>query len=404
MELFLLILSALLLLISIIFFIIIYNGIRSNIRAIDRIKEEIWESNSSLKEIMNLQFDSTEKLLSDKILLIDKGIDERLNNIEKSQQQLSQQTKERLSIIQTTVDEKLEKTLNERISKSFELVGKQLVEVQKGLGEMHSLAQDVGGLKRVLSNVKMRGGFGEIQLSLLLEQLLAPGQYESNVRTKSTGNNFVEFAIKLPGNGTNDSVVWLPIDAKFPKDVYENLLDAYDASDTTLIESSQKALYDAVRRCAKDISEKYIEVPNTTDFAIMFLPFEGIFAEVVRSASFLQEIQNKYKIIVTGPTTLAAILNSLQIGFRTLAIQKRSGEVWQILGAVKSEFSKFGGLIDKAQKKIKSGIDDLDDLVGVRTRQIENRLKEIESVDEVTASRLLNDTIPYLSEKNSVEE
>lgn len=404
MELFLLILSALLLLISIIFFIIIYNGIRSNRRAIDRIKEEIWESNSSLKEIMNLQFDSTEKLLSDKILLIDKGIDERLNNIEKSQQQLSQQTKERLSIIQTTVDEKLEKTLNERISKSFELVGKQLVEVQKGLGEMHSLAQDVGGLKRVLSNVKMRGGFGEIQLSLLLEQLLAPGQYESNVRTKSTGNNFVEFAIKLPGNGTNDSVVWLPIDAKFPKDVYENLLDAYDASDTTLIESSQKALYDAVRRCAKDISEKYIEVPNTTDFAIMFLPFEGIFAEVVRSASFLQEIQNKYKIIVTGPTTLAAILNSLQIGFRTLAIQKRSGEVWQILGAVKSEFSKFGGLIDKAQKKIKSGIDDLDDLVGVRTRQIENRLKEIESVDEVTASRLLNDTIPYLSEKNSVEE
>ncbi len=404
MELFLLILSALLLLISIIFFIIIYNGIRSNRRAIDRIKEEIWESNSSLKEIMNLQFDSTEKLLSDKILLIDKGIDERLNNIEKSQQQLSQQTKERLSIIQTTVDEKLEKTLNERISKSFELVGKQLVEVQKGLGEMHSLAQDVGGLKRVLSNVKMRGGFGEIQLSLLLEQLLAPGQYESNVRTKSTGNNFVEFAIKLPGNGTNDSVVWLPIDAKFPKDVYENLLDAYDASDTTLIESSQKALYDAVRRCAKDISEKYIEVPNTTDFAIMFLPFEGIFAEVVRSASFLQEIQNKYKIIVTGPTTLAAILNSLQIGFRTLAIQKRSGEVWQILGAVKSEFSKFGGLIEKAQKKIKSGIDDLDDLVGVRTRQIENRLKEIESVDEVTASRLLNDTIPYLSEKNSVEE
>ncbi|MBR6661295.1 MAG: DNA recombination protein RmuC [Bacteroidales bacterium] len=404
MELFILILSALLLLISIIFFIIIYNGIRSNRRAIDRIKEEIWESNSSLKEIMNLQFDSTEKLLSDKILLIDKGIDERLNNIEKSQQQLSQQTKERLSIIQTTVDEKLEKTLNERISKSFELVGKQLVEVQKGLGEMHSLAQDVGGLKRVLSNVKMRGGFGEIQLSLLLEQLLAPGQYESNVRTKSTGNNFVEFAIKLPGNGTNDSVVWLPIDAKFPKDVYENLLDAYDASDTTLIESSQKALYDAVRRCAKDISEKYIEVPNTTDFAIMFLPFEGIFAEVVRSASFLQEIQNKYKIIVTGPTTLAAILNSLQIGFRTLAIQKRSGEVWQILGAVKSEFSKFGGLIDKAQKKIKSGIDDLDDLVGVRTRQIENRLKEIESVDEVTASRLLNDTIPYLSEKNSVEE
>lgn len=404
MELFLLILSALLLLISIIFFIIIYNGIRSNRRAIDRIKEEIWESNSSLKEIMNLQFDSNEKLLSDKILLIDKGIDERLNNIEKSQQQLSQQTKERLSIIQTTVDEKLEKTLNERISKSFELVGKQLVEVQKGLGEMHSLAQDVGGLKRVLSNVKMRGGFGEIQLSLLLEQLLAPGQYESNVRTKSTGNNFVEFAIKLPGNGTNDSVVWLPIDAKFPKDVYENLLDAYDASDTALIESSQKALYDAVRRCAKDISEKYIEVPNTTDFAIMFLPFEGIFAEVVRSASFLQEIQNKYKIIVTGPTTLAAILNSLQIGFRTLAIQKRSGEVWQILGAVKSEFSKFGGLIDKAQKKIKSGIDDLDDLVGVRTRQIENRLKEIESVDEVTASKLLNDTIPYLSEKNSVEE
>ena len=368
----------------------------------DRIKDEIWESNSSVKEVMNLRFDLNEKLLSDKISLIDKSIDERLSSLEKSQTQLSQQTKERLAIIQSTVDEKLEKTLNERISKSFELVGRQLGEVQKGLGEMHTLAQDVGGLKRVLSNVKMRGGFGEVQLSLLLEQLLAPGQYERNVKTKSSGNNFVEFAIKLPGQG-DDSVVWLPIDAKFPKDVYESLLDAYDLSDTQLIETSQKALYDAVRKCAKDISEKYIEVPYTTDFAIMFLPFEGIYAEVVRSASFLQEIQNRYKIIVTGPTTLAAILNSLQIGFRTLAIQKRSSEVWQILGAVKSEFSKFGGLIDKAQKKIKSGIDDLDDLVGVRTRQIESKLKDVESIDEITASKIFNDTIPYLSEKNSEE-
>lgn len=200
---------------------------------------------------------------------------------------------------------------------------------------MQTLAQDVGGLKKVLSNVKMRGGFGEIQLSLLLEQILAPDQYEANVRTKSTGAELVEFAIKLPGRDDPRSIVWIPIDAKFPKDVYEQLQTAHETGDITRIEIAQKNLDTTIKKMAKDIRDKYVDPPNTTDFAIMFLPFEGIYAEVVRKASLLEQLQREFKVIVTGPTTLAAILNSLQMGFRSLAIQRRSSEVWQILGAVK---------------------------------------------------------------------
>jgi DNA recombination protein RmuC len=295
-----------------------------------------------------------------------------------------------LEQIRITVEEKLEKTLSERLGQSFETVGKQLIEVQKGLGEMQVLAQDVGGLKRVLNNVKMRGGIGEVQLSLLLEQILAPDQFEANVKTKSSSRDLVEFAIKLPGKDKNIKNIWLPIDAKFPKDVYETLQNAYDSGDINLIEQEQKNMDNTIKKMAKDISEKYIDPPFTTDFAIMFLPFEGIYAEVVRKAALLEELQSKFKIIVTGPTTLAAILNSLQMGFRTLAIEKRSSEVWSVLGAVKTEFETFGGLLQKAQKNIQGGLDDIDKLVGTRTKAIQRRLKGVEALDDENSRKLLD--------------
>ncbi len=306
---------------------------------------------------------------------------EKFVQLEDKQTKLIESTEKKLEEMRATVDEKLQKTLNERIGQSFEIVSKQLESVQNGLGEMKNLAQDVGGLKRVLSNVKMRGGIGEVQLSLLLEQILAPDQYESNVKTKKGSSEVVEFAIKLPGRDDSNSIVWLPVDAKFPRDVYEHLQNAYDTADASQIENAQKTLFATIRKMAKDVSDKYIDPPNTTDFAIMFLPFEGIYAEVVRKASLLEELQRDYKIVLTGPTTLAAILNSLQMGFRTLAIQKRSGEVWKILGAVKKEFENFGGLLEKAQ---------IDEVMGKRTRAIQRKLKSVESLDSAQASLMLN--------------
>lgn len=317
---------------------------------------------------------------------------EKFEQMEMKQSELVKNTESKLEFIRVTVEEKLEKTLSDRLGQSFETVGKQLIEVQKGLGEMQTLAQDVGGLKKVLSNVKMRGGIGEVQLAMLLEQILAPDQYQANVKTKANSSDLVEFAIKLPGRDDNNQPVWLPIDAKFPKDVYEQLQTAYDIGDLTQIETSQKTLENTIKKMAKDISDKYLDPPNTTDFGIMFLPFEGIYAEVVRKASLLEEIQRTYKVIVTGPTTLAAILNSLQMGFRTLAIQQRSSEVWKILGAVKKEFENFGGLMQKAQKNIQTGLDQLDDVMGKRTKAIQRKLRSVETLNESEARLLLTDT------------
>lgn len=314
---------------------------------------------------------------------------EKFGQLENRQNELVKSTENKLETIRVTVEEKLEKTLSERLGQSFETVGKQLIEVQKGLGEMQTLAQDVGGLKKVLSNVKMRGGIGEVQLSMLLEQILAPDQYEANVKTKANSNDLVEFAIKLPGRDDNNGQVWLPVDAKFPKDVYEQLQTAYDTSDPNQIESAQKLLEITIKRMAKDIGDKYIDPPNTTDFGIMFLPFEGIYAEVVRKASLLEDLQRNFKIIVTGPTTLAAILNSLQMGFKTLAIQKRSSEVWQILGAVKKEFQNFGGLMQKAQNNIQTGLNQLDDVMGKRTKAIQRKLRSVEVLSETDAKLIL---------------
>ncbi|NPA35221.1 MAG: DNA recombination protein RmuC [Chlorobi bacterium] len=311
------------------------------------------------------------------------------NTIKEQLKEIREDNNKQLDEMRITVDEKLQKTLNERLSQSFETVGKQLEAVQKGLGEMRTLATDVGGLKKVLSNVKLRGGIGEIQLSMLLEQILAPDQYEANVKTKSGSSDLVEFAIKLPGRDDAGKSVWLPIDAKFPKDVYEQLQDAYEAGDQTLIQQAQKNLDNTIKKMAKDINDKYLDPPNTTDFGIMFLPFEGIYAEVVRKAALLEDLQRNFKIIVTGPTTLAAILNSLQMGFKTLAIQKRSSEVWQVLGAVKKEFENFGGMMEKAQKNIQTGLNQLDDVMGKRTRAIQRKLRSVEALSEADAKKIL---------------
>lgn len=310
----------------------------------------------------------------------------KFTDLTEGQSKLVQETEKKLEQMRETVDEKLQKTLNERLGQSFEAVGKQLEAVQVGLGEMKTLAGDVGGLKKVLSNVKMRGGIGEVQLAMLLEQILAPEQYAANVKTKQNSADIVEFAIKLPGRDDNNKQVWLPIDAKFPKDVYEQLQTAYDISDLPQIEIAQKNLEQTIKKMAKDISDKYIDPPNTTDFGILFLPFEGIYAEVVRKASLLEDLQRNYKIVVTGPSTLAAILNSLQMGFKTLAIQKRSGEVWKVLGNVKTEFEKFGGLIEKAQGNIQNGLKQLDEVVGVRTRAIQRQLRDVEVLNDAPDS------------------
>ncbi len=294
-----------------------------------------------------------------------------------------------LSEMRQTVDEKLQKTLNARLSQSFETVGKQLEAVQQGLGAMRTLAGDVGGLKKALSNVKMRGGIGEVQLEMLLEQILAPDQYAANVRTKADSSDHVEFAVKLPGKDDRGTAVWLPIDAKFPKDVYEQMQTAYDKGEAAEITQAQKNLKNTIKRMAGEIRDKYLDPPNTTDFGIMFLPFEGIYAEVVRHAALLEELQRDYKTIVTGPATLAAILNSLQMGFRTLAIQKRSSEVWRILGAVKKEFGAFENLMSRAQKNIQTGLNQLDDVMGRRTRAIQRKLKDVQELDSGEAKKIL---------------
>ena len=301
-----------------------------------------------------------------------------------SQQTLISNTETKLENIRTTVEEKLEKTLSERLGQSFETVGKQLIEVQKGLGEMQTIATDVGGLKKVLSNVKLRGGVGEVQLALLLEQILAPSQYEANVKTKKGSSEPVEFAIKLPGRSDDENAfVYLPIDAKFPKDTYEHLLSAYETANPEEIEAATKNLETTIKKMAKDIRDKYLDPPNTTDFAILFLPFESIYAEVIRRTALIDQLRTEFKITVAGPTTLMAILNSLQMGFRTLALQKRSSEVWQVLATVKKEFENFGGLLEKAQKNIQTGLGQLDDVVGTRTRAIHRQLRNVESLPMV---------------------
>ena len=355
-------------------------------QALNQFGDRFDQNSKRLNDVLKERFSLLNEKQTQLNLEAEKRIKDVRDVVEKQLKELREDNSKQLAEVNKTVNEKLQKTLNDRLSQSFETVGKQLKSVQEGLGEMKNLATDVGGLKKVLSNVKMRGGLGEVQLAMLLENILAPDQYEANVKTKAGSDAVVEFAIKLPGKDDLNSTVWIPVDAKFPKDVYEHLQNAYEDGNPLLVEQAQKELEATIKRMAKDIRDKYLDPPKTTDFGILFLPFEGIYAEVVRKAALLETLQRDYKIIVTGPTTLAAILNSLQMGFKTLAIQKRSSEVWTVLGEVKKEFNNFGGMMQKAQKNIQTGLNQLDDVMGVRTRAIERKLKDVSSLDEGTPS------------------
>ncbi|MBI3123728.1 MAG: DNA recombination protein RmuC [Ignavibacteriales bacterium] len=313
-------------------------------------------------------------------------LDKLQEKVESQLKEIQDKNEKKLEEMRQTVDEKLHETLEKRLGESFKLVSDRLEAVREGLGEMRNLAVGVGDLKKVLTNVKTRGTWGEIQLENLIEQILSRDQYEKNVATKKGSGDRVEFAIKMPGRSENkDGACWLPVDAKFPMEDYQRLLAAQELGDIVLIEETSKALEARIRGEAKSIFDKYIDPPNTTDVAILFLPIEGLFAEVLRRPGLFERLQNDYKVIIAGPTTLTAILNSLHMGFRTLAIEKRSSEVWSLLGAVKAEFGKFGDVLEKTQKKLQEASNTIED-ASKRTRVIERKLKSVEtnSADEQT--------------------
>ncbi|NJD22912.1 MAG: DNA recombination protein RmuC [Melioribacter sp.] len=294
--------------------------------------------------------------------------------------EIQDKNEKKLEEMRQTVDEKLHATLEKRLGESFKLVSDRLEQVYKGLGDMQELARGVGDLKNVLTNVKTRGGWGEIQLENLIDQILTQEQYEKNVSTKKGSNDKVEIAIKLPGRDLSKSeLVWLPIDAKFPIEDYQRLIDAQDLANIVAINEANKAIENRIKGEAKKIAEKYLDPPHTTDFAIMFLPVEGLYAEVLRRPGLAETLQREYRVVVSGPTTLAALLNSLQMGFRTLAIEKRSSEVWKILSSVKNEFGKFGDLLDKTQKKLQEASNTIDD-ASKATRKIEKQLNKVEEL------------------------
>ncbi len=331
------------------------------------------ELSSSIKQAI----DSQNKIFQGEALESEKKLENIRLTMENKLAAIQSDNNLKMEQMREMVDKRLQITLENRISDSFKLVNDRLEQVYRGLGEMQNLAVGVGDLKKIMSNVKTRGMLGELQLASILQEILAPEQYEANVATKRGSQSFVEFAIKLP---SEDSFVYLPIDAKFPSDAYEKLLDAYELGEEQAIARAKQELGMRIKTFAKDIAEKYIDVPNTTEFAVMFLPFEGLYAEVIRLGLF-EEIQRKYKVTIAGPTTMAALLNSLQMGFRTLAIQKRSSEVWEILASVKAEFDNFEGVLTSTQKKLESVSSELDKLVGVRTRQIQRKLKDVHSYE-----------------------
>ena len=318
--------------------------------------------------------------LEDRMDAFTKQNDEKMNllreSLDKRLDAMQQDNNRQLDEMRKTVDERLEKSLEDKMNKSFSLVSQRLEQVYKGLGEMQNLAAGVGDLKKVLSNVKTRGILGEIQLGSILSEILSPEQYAENVATKKGSKNVVEFAVKLPAK--DDGFIWLPIDSKFPGDTYTALRDAMENGDKAQTDACAKTLLATIKAEAKDISTKYIDPPNTTEFAIMFLPFEGLYSEVV-NRGMVEVLQRDYKVNIAGPSTMAALLNSIQMGFRTLAVQKRSAEVWQVLGSVKKEFDSFAKVLENTQKRLDQANKELDTLVGVRTRQIQRRLKDVET-------------------------
>lgn len=326
---------------------------------------------SNITNINETKLENTRKNMEDKLEAIRKTVEDKLILLQKD-------NTEKLEQMRITVDEKLHSTLEKRLGESFKLVNDRLESVYKGLGEMQNLAQGVGDLKKVFTNVKSRGFWGEIQLGNILEQFLTKEQYECNVKTKPKSNDLVEFAIKLPGRNDNE-FVWLPVDSKFPIEDYSRLVDAEETADTTLILENRKKLENSIKSFAKDIHDKYIESPFTTDFGIMFLPTESLYCEVLKNTGLCEFISQKYRIVVSGPTTFVALLNSLQMGFKTLAIEKRTSEVWQLLGTVKSEFGKFGDILDKTNKKLLE-ISNTMELASRKTRTIERKLKNVEEL------------------------
>ena len=381
-----------------------------------KLMAELTEAQTRRFEAQDARIEAMQKslnaLLSERMDGLNTNVGQRLTEVEKqfkdfreqsaaAQELLRKTMEERMTLMQTsnsekleqmraTVDEKLQKTLDDRISQSFKLVNERLADVYKGLGEMQTLAGDVGDLKKVMAGVKTRGILGEIQLGAIISEMLSPEQYEENAVTRPGTANRVEFAIKLPGEG--DLPVYLPIDAKFPADAYHHLVDAYEAGDPEAIKAASSELETRIKNAAKDIRDKYVEPPYTTTFGIMFLPFEGLYAEVVRMG-LVDVLQTQYRVSVAGPTTLAALLNSLQMGFRTLAIQKRSGEVWEVLGAVKTEFGNFEKVLAKAKERIDQTGDELDKLIGTRTRQINRKLKSVAELPAADAQKLLDGVI-----------
>ena len=308
----------------------------------------------------------------------------------------------KLDEMRKTVDEKLQGTLEKRLGESFKLVSDRLELVHKGLGEMQSLASGVGDLKRVLTNVKTRGTWGEMQLSSLLEQVLTKDQYATNIATRPNSLERVEFAIKLPGRDQDGGQVWLPIDAKFPKEDYERLVDASERADPEAVELAARALEDRVRAEARSIREKYVDPPHTTDFGILYLPTEGLYAEILRRPGLAERMQLESRVLIAGPTTLSALLNSLQMGFRTLAIEKRSSEVWQVLGAVKTEFGKFGEVMDKVQKKLQEAANVVDDARS-RSNVMKRKLKTVEELPSAAAIALLGAADPMIDAPEEAE-
>ena len=346
-------------------------------------RDELANSLRAFQESFSTQLhsllQSNEIRLQSLIQSNEQKLDRMRETVEQKLTSLQDDNSKKIEQMRQTVDEKLHATLEKRLGESFQLVSERLEQVHKGLGEMQTLASGVGDLKKVLTNVKTRGVWGEMQLASLLEQVLTPDQYGANVATKRGSADRVEFAVKLPGHDQADSVVWLPIDAKFPQEDYQRLLEAQETGNTELAAAALTNLESRIKNEAKQIREKYIDPPNTTDFAILFLPVEGLYAEVLRRPGLCEMLQREYRVNITGPTTLAALLNSLQMGFRTLAIEKRSSEVWGVLGAVKTEFGKFGDILEKTKEKLDQASKSIDS-AAVRTRAIQRKLRDVQEI------------------------
>lgn len=352
---------------------------QDTVNSVKLMSDMINQNQVNMAENQKFQLQQMENRLKTFSMENEQKLENIRSTVEKKLTYMQEDNNKQLENIRTTVDEKLQNTLENKLNKSFETVSKQLQQVYKGLGEMKNLAVGVGDLKKVLSNVKTRGILGEIQLSAILKEILSPEQYEENVATKKGSRNVVEFAIKLPAD--DDSFVYLPIDSKFPGDTYAKLVDAMNSGNKEEIEICSKNLLRTIKSEAKDIHDKYISPPNTTEFAIMFLPFEGLYAEVV-NRGMVEVLQREYKVNVAGPSTMGALLNSLQLGFKTLAVQKRSAEVWQILNDVKREFDAFADVLEKTQTRLNQANTELDKLVGVRTRKIQSQLSKVQKLEE----------------------